>query len=337
MEMKMPEILLCDVEQLDHDPDNHRRFYDEKDLRSLADTIQINGGVDQALLIRPGGRLDDGRKQYFVIDGNYRLAATRTLGNKAPQLKCELRSNLSRIDKLFMMGRTSEQHYPKDPISEALYFKRLVEEEGISRVEISKKIGCSAAKITYRLALLELDEEVQALVAEKKLPKDIKIVNAFMSIPSRENRVALARELARRKASIKIIQDACYRLRSKLKKPVYYEPSEELLQDGYPNCVAIAFVENPHRMPPAGAKSTWDDVRDQAKEVCKKCDLREYTLRNAEEPGWSLFSHAGDETCDVCNLREIKSTCQGCPLPEYLTRMSRIVQVRKEVSVYELR
>ena len=331
----MPEIIFCDVEQLEHDPDNHRRFYHDKDLRYLADTIQINGGVDQALLVRPGGRLADGRAKFYVIDGNYRLAAARILEKRAPRLKCEVRKNISRVEKLFIMGRTSEQHYPKDPISEALYFQRLINEEGVSRVEISRKIGCSNAKIASRLALLELDDEIQDLVAESKLPMDIKIVNAFKSIPSKENRVNLARELARRNASIKTIINACYRLNIKLNDPKIFDASEDLLRDGYPNCVAIAFADQPNRLPSVRGTSSWEEVRDQAKEICKACDLREYTLKSAEEPGWSLFSHAGEETCDLCSLREIKSSCHGCPLPEFLTRMSRIVQVRKEVSVYE--
>jgi len=332
----MPEIVYCDIEQLEHDPDNFRRFYLDGDLQRLSETILLNGGVDQALLVRPNGMLEDGRETYFVIDGNYRLAATRTLGKRAPLLKCEVRRKISRKDKLFIMGRTSEQHYPKDPISEALFFRRLIDVDGISRIEISRKLGCSMAKISSRLALLELDEDIQELVAKRKFSKDPRIVNAFMSIPSLENRVELARELARRNASVKTILNACYRLKKKLNEPDLFQGAQELLQDGYPNCVAIAFADQPNRLPNASATSSWVEVREQVKGICKTCDLREYALKSAEEPGWSLFSHAGEETCDVCSLREIKSACHGCPLPEFLVRMSRIIRARKEVMVYEL-
>jgi ParB family chromosome partitioning protein len=261
----MPEILYCDVDQLEHDPDNPRRLYLDEDLHRLAETIYLNGGVDQALLVRPSGRLEDGRRRYLVVDGNYRLAAARTLGHKAPRLKCEVLRSMSRKRKLLIMGRTSEQHYPRDPISEAIYYRKLIEEEEISRIALSRNIGCSTAKIANRLSLLELDEEIQGLVAEKKLPKDSRIVKAFMGIPSKEKRIQLARELVRRNASIKAIIIACSRLRRRLDDQRTLQAAFELVQDGLPECVAIALSCPPSQPPDNASKCKWSDVRQKVK------------------------------------------------------------------------
>jgi len=168
----MAEIIYVHHEQLDHDPDNPRRFYPKDDLAQMGHTIEANGGVDQALLVLPHGFLPDGRPSYLVVDGNFRLVATRQLESRAPLLKCEMLRNLTRKQKLLIMGRTAEQHYPKDPISEAQLFRELHDVEGMSIQEISRNLGCSAPMITSRLRLLDLDEPIQELVARGTLPKD---------------------------------------------------------------------------------------------------------------------------------------------------------------------
>ncbi|NIR97530.1 MAG: hypothetical protein GWN54_13200, partial [Gammaproteobacteria bacterium] len=86
------------------------------------------------------------------------------------------------------------------------------EEEGLSRTKLARSLGCSAAKISGRLKLLELDPEIQELVAEGELPKSPQIVDAFAQVADREARVELAREVARRRTSLKGIVRACERL-----------------------------------------------------------------------------------------------------------------------------
>ena len=194
------------------DPDNPREGYSAEDVAALAVSIQSIGGVEQPLLICPDGA--PGR--YQVIDGHMRLAAAQALGSRAPLLKCELREGLSRKDRLLIMARTSSLFFAKDPISEAKHFRKLIEEEGMPRMDLAREIGRSIALIDSRLDLLRLDGEIQALVASRRLPKDTRIVAAFLAVEDRDARVRLAQELARRGATVKGVVAACQRVVSQL-------------------------------------------------------------------------------------------------------------------------
>jgi len=331
----MVEIIYVHHEQLDHDPDNPRRFYPEDDLTRMGDTIEANGGVDQALLVLPQGFLPDGRPGYLVVDGNFRLAATRLLESRAPLLKCELLRNLNRKQKLLVMGRTAEQHYPKDPISEAQLFRELHGVEGMSIQEISRNLGCSAPMVTSRLRLLDFDEPIQELIARGKLPKDRRAAEALLGIPDTEARIGLARELARRRASINTIVRACERWREYRATAQLESRAQNLLEQGEAPSVAYAASFPEESRFEDTDEADWETVRRSAKAACSACDMKVDALEHMEEPSWSLFSHGAEETCDLCSLNTIQSVCRGCPLPEFLIRLVREAKRRKEVSYLE--
>jgi ParB/RepB/Spo0J family partition protein len=331
----MAEIIYVHHEQLDHDPDNPRRFYLKDDLAQMGHTIEANGGVDQALLVLPNGFLPDGRPGYLVVDGNFRLAATRLLDKQAPLLKCEVLGDLNRKQKLLIMVRTAEQHYPKDPISEAQLFRELHVVEGMSAQEISRNLGCSTPLIASRLRLLDLDRPIRDLVARGRLPKDRRATEALLGIPDTDTRVGLAQELARRRASINTILRACERLKERQATDRRERSAQERIEQGEPPGVAYA-ASHPERTKFENIdEADWETVRRSAKSACSACDLKTGALEHVEEPSWSLFSHAAGETCDLCSLKTIRDVCRGCPLPEFLIRLAREAKERKEVDCLE--
>lgn len=331
----MSEIIYVHHEQLDHDPDNPRRFYPQDDLVHMGQTIEANGGVDQALLVLPNGVLPDGRRSYLVVDGNFRLAATRALDSRAPLLKCEVLGKLTRKQKLLIMGRTAEQHYPKDPISEAELFRELHEAEGMSIQEISRNLGCSTPLITGRLRLLDLDEPIQELLALGRLPKDRRAAEALLAIPDDEARIGLARELARRRASINTIVRSCERWTEHQALGRQESRAQRLLGQGEAPSVAYAASSLEEANLDDIDETDWENVRASAKAACSACEMKVGALEHVEEPAWSLFSHAAGETCDLCSLKDVQGVCRGCPLPEFLTRLAREAKSRKEVTYLE--
>jgi hypothetical protein len=233
------------------------------------------------------------------------------------------------------MGRTAEQHYPKDPISEAHLFHELHVVEGMSIQEISRNLGCSAPLVVSRLRLLDLDEPIQELVALGKLPKDRHAAEALLEIPDADARIGLARELARRRASINTIVRACERWKEHQATVQQESSAMSLIEQGEAPSVAHA-ASYPEASSFEGIdEADWETVRRSAKSACSTCDMKVDALEHVEEPSWALFSHVAGETCDLCSLSRIQSVCRGCPLPEFLIRLAREAKERKEVNYLE--
>ena len=313
------ELPYLSVDQLSPHPDNPRRFYRPEEIEALAMSIHEMGGVEQAMLVIPDGQLPDGREHFLVIDGNYRLVAAQSLDGRAPALKCEIRQGLSRKDVLLTMARTSVLWFAKDPISEGLHYQKLITEERMTRGAIARHVGHSSAYIVSRLRLLDLDPEIQELVATAQLTKDARVVDALLSIEDRQARVALAKQLAKRRATLKACMAACERLRELQAAAAKESRVQGARRTGKPQALALAEETLGHALPEEPRLA----LREAAKAACQACDIREETLAGVAEPAWELLTHATGETCSACSLAEVKGACAGCPLPEMLIRMAR--------------
>ncbi|MEW6115631.1 MAG: hypothetical protein AB1553_01865 [Nitrospirota bacterium] len=294
-------------------PKNLRRFYPEYQVREMAESIRAVGGVLQALLIVHSGQAG----KYFVVDGNMRLAGARALGDECPPLKCEI-VDKGKAEQLLAMVVTAKFRYEPDPISEALHYKRLIEEEGYSAPRISRATGTHTATIYTRLKLLELDPEIQELIGNRKLPSAQEAINALLSISDPRVRVKLAQRLAKDEPTIKAVVAACDRLLSQLGKVSASKTK------GSP---ALAHQETSGAGINRNSTVDMEHVRDAAKATCKECDIRLGQLSSAPEPAWALITHAAEQTCDACNIREVIGACKNCPAVDIMRNLINAMTV----------
>jgi len=317
------ETCLLSIDQLSPHPDNPRRLYRPEEIEALAQSIQEMDGVEQALIVVPGGHLADGRPAYLVVDGNYRLAAARSLP-APPRLKCEIRPALSRREVLLVMARTSVLWFAKDAISEALHYRKLLDEEGFTRLALARKLGHSQGYLAARLRLLDLDPEIQELVAQGELTKDPRLVDALLSIEDSKIRLHLARELAKRRATLKACLAACARLRETLASSAREGRVQAARRRGWMPSLLLAEEALETDLPESQETVAPGRMRASARGVCAACDIRQQSFPHLLEPAWSLVCHAADDTCQMCSLVEIRNACGGCPLPEMLTRLAKM-------------
>lgn len=166
--MTMGRLLYLYPDALLTHPKNLRRFYPENYVREMAESIKNAKGVYEPLLIVPNGKPG----KYFVVDGNIRLAGGRLLGKDCPPLECKvMRQN--EAEQLLTMIITAKFRYDPDPISEALHYKRLIDEEGYSPSKIARATGIAVTTVDNRLKLLTLEPEIQELIGNFKLPAGI--------------------------------------------------------------------------------------------------------------------------------------------------------------------
>jgi ParB/RepB/Spo0J family partition protein len=305
-----PEVLLTH-------PKNLRRFYPENQVREMAESIKAAGGVHQALLIVPNGKAG----RYFVVDGNMRLAGGRHLGKDCPKLKCELVDQTT-AGQLLTMAATAKFRYDPDPISEALHYQRLMEEEGYNVPQLGRALGISPTQLYQQLKLLKLDKEIQGLIGTRKLPRDARAVDALLSVPDAKARVKLAERMAAMEAGIKAIVAACTRLNEQMKEAAQQPPAT-----GTP-AIDLARQRTFGKTLAENQDVKIQKIRRSAAEVCEGCNAREAALK-AYEPAWSLIAHEAGETCKACDVKAVKGACRDCPAVDFLRRIILSVQEKR--------
>jgi ParB family transcriptional regulator, chromosome partitioning protein len=282
-------------------PRNMRRFYNQAGLRELADSIK-QLGVLQPLVVTPNG---DG-KSYYVICGNRRARAAQMLGADAPPVPCTVATDASEIDQLLMMAVENGQREDVDPISEAIHFKAL-RDEGLSLNKIAIRTGKPHHQIAARLRLLELDAEIQDLVAQGELPRDVRLVAALMQIEDSAARIAVAKKVAADGASLTAIEGVCRRVAEQLAK--------QRIEQVLPHKTMLRNAQDKARRsaPSATAPAEWPVVETAARKMCESCQTVADKAVRVSAPAWRAIERASERTCQACGMHDLPDVCKACP------------------------
>jgi ParB family chromosome partitioning protein len=138
-------------------PHQPRGFFDERALTELADSIREHGLIQPLIVVRSGE--DD----YTLIAGERRWRAAQLAGletvpavvkDAAPQQMLELAlvENVQRADL--------------NPLEEAMAYKQLSEEFGLTQDQIATRVGKSRVAVANILRLLKLPEPIKARLAD---------------------------------------------------------------------------------------------------------------------------------------------------------------------------
>lgn len=162
-------VLHADIER---DPMNPRRKFDEAFVASLAESIFNDGKLDgllQPLVIRPR---DGGDKPYRLVAGENRwraigklIAEGRWPADLPPPSSIRVMSD---EEAAIMALIENMQRQDLSPVDEALTFKHLRDEMGWSNADIAKHINRTAEFVQQRQRVLELPADVQERM---RLPK----------------------------------------------------------------------------------------------------------------------------------------------------------------------
>jgi ParB/RepB/Spo0J family partition protein len=155
-EGRVTRIARIPTRDLTADPANVRSSLG--DLTELAASIKRLGQL-QPLVVResPTGLV--------VIDGHRRLAAAVSAG--VPEVLCIVTGPTSESQATLIM-LAAAMHRQLEPMDQARAFRRL-REAGMSVAAISARTGYSGMTVRARLALLDLPDDAQRMVRDKKM------------------------------------------------------------------------------------------------------------------------------------------------------------------------
>ncbi len=183
---------LVNINDIEPNRDQPRKFFDEEALKELADSIAMHG-VIQPLLVRP---LSDGG--YQLIAGERRWRASRMAGlSQVPVVVKEMTDEeameLALIENL--------QREDLNPIEEAEGFKLLMDTYSFTQEQAAERVGKSRPAVANALRLLNLPEAVLDMVKQGIISSG----HARTLIPLTDEKliIKLAEEISQKELSVR--------------------------------------------------------------------------------------------------------------------------------------
>jgi ParB family chromosome partitioning protein len=176
-------------------PDQPRKHFDEAALKALADSLGERG-VLQPVLVRPvaGGT-------YELVAGERRWRAARLAGLETIPALVRDRDDAQSLEIALIENMARED---LNPIEEARAVAALVEELGLTREAVGKRIGRSRVAVSNLLRLLDLPDDAIALVESGALTEGHG--RALLLADDHSARRRLAREAAEAGWSVRVTE-----------------------------------------------------------------------------------------------------------------------------------
>lgn len=283
-------------------PEQPRQVFDATELEELAGSIREHGVIQPIAVEECGG-------DYILHDGERRLRAAKMAGlTTIPAIVSPPLNGTGPRERLERALVANVQRSEMHVIEEGYAYQRLITEFGYSIQGVAQKIHKHYSRVHFCVSLVtQLEPEILQLMLERKLPvSDSKILPAFLSVPAGEERIALARALAERKATAKMIVDNCRRF----------------------NTAKAAYMQQKRK-------------KKEEQDLAKEMTLAEKAVSRAvpewdalyqlgRVPPWPVVTEAVMATCDSCPIRSMASpaTCSQCALVASLQKMMEAANVR---------
>jgi ParB family transcriptional regulator, chromosome partitioning protein len=180
-----PELRELHVTQIEPNPDQPRAKFDAAGIDALAGSIG-SVGLLQPLIVRP---LDDGR--YELVAGERRWRAAQKAGIDRVPAVVRTSPEDERLQAALIENMVRED---LNPVEEARACASLVDDLGISKEELARRVGRSRAAISNLIRLLDLPDPVLSLLERDELTEGHG--RAILQVSDREKRTRLAKQAA---------------------------------------------------------------------------------------------------------------------------------------------
>jgi ParB family chromosome partitioning protein len=160
MFLKKSDQMEIPIEMVSANPDQPRKVFEEKELLELRDSIK-EFGVIQPIIVKR-----DTKGLYTIIAGERRLKAAALAGlKKIPAIIRDADDKDSALLALVENVQRENLSY----LEEAAAYKRLMEEHGLTQMEIAKRVGKQQSTISNKIRILGLPEDIRQVLAENQL------------------------------------------------------------------------------------------------------------------------------------------------------------------------
>lgn len=191
------------LDQIEPNPDQPRREFDQIALEELANSIK-ELGIVQPITLR---QMDDNKFQ--IIAGERRWRASQLAGLTAipayiRTIKDENVMELALVENI--------QREDLNAIEIALAYEYLLEKSGMTQEKVAERVSKSRAAIANYLRLLKLPAQVQMALQKKEI--DMGHARALLSLDSPSLQLKLFREIQKNGFSVRKVEEFCQQLKN---------------------------------------------------------------------------------------------------------------------------
>ena len=227
-------IQKINISQIIPNPSQPRKNFKDVDLKELSLSIK-NQGLIQPIVVKP---ITD--NQFQIIAGERRWRACQL--NGMHEVDCVIK-DLDETNVLEAALIENIQREDLNVIEEANAYKGLINIKKISNDSLAKLLGKSSSHVSNILRLLDLDNEIQEMVINKKL--SMGHARALIGVPDALNK---AKEIINKKLSVRQVEKITSEFKNNKKKKLSKDPNiidlEKELSDKIGLRTSIQFNDN---------------------------------------------------------------------------------------------
>jgi ParB family chromosome partitioning protein len=190
-----------DMDQIELNPFQPRKNFDEEALKELASSIR-EIGIIQPITVREL----DGNK-YQLITGERRYKAARIAGLKAIPAYVRKANDQNMLEMSLVENIQRED---LDSIEVAISYQRLIEECNLTQENLSERVGKKRSTITNYLRLLKLPAEIQLGIRDKII--SMGHARAVINIPDPETQLEIYHNILKNDLSVRKVEEIVRKL-----------------------------------------------------------------------------------------------------------------------------
>ncbi|MGQ9746133.1 MAG: ParB/RepB/Spo0J family partition protein [Dissulfurimicrobium sp.] len=216
-----PGFFLCPIEKVRPNPNQPRKEMKGAALEDLAASIREKG-VLQPLVVR---EVEGGG--YEIIAGERRWRAAQMAGLKTVPVVIK---DVSPDEVLELALIENIQRQDLNPLEEAMAYKRLVDELGLTQAQVSSRVGRDRATVANFLRLLQLPDYAQQDLLDGRLTMGH--ARALLMVDNEDSRRKMRDQIVSKGLSVRQAEDLARRLLRhgagrKARQPSIHDPDIE--------------------------------------------------------------------------------------------------------------
>ena len=191
------------LDEIEANPNQPRREFDEGSLQELSNSIR-EIGIVQPITVR-----QTGERRYQIVAGERRWRASQMAG------LATIPAYIRTIDDENVMEMALVENIQREDLNAidiALAYAHLLDQEGMTQEKVADRVGKSRVAVANYLRLLKLPAQVQMALQKKTI--DMGHARALLSLDSPSQQLEVFEEIQRVGASVRQVEEMVKKLKN---------------------------------------------------------------------------------------------------------------------------